>query len=73
MRKQNLNKIWVLTLCCFHNNKVEHDLDLISEELFLNLDSNSEHNKEVNNIRPLLKERKTKADILYFFVFFLHF
>lgn len=54
-------------VCCFHNNEVERDLDL----LFLNLESNSEDNKEINNIRPMLKERKTKEDILFFFVFFL--
>lgn len=58
-------------MCCFHNNKVEHDLDLISEVLYLNLDSNSEDNKEINNICPMLKERKTKEDILFLFVFFL--
>lgn len=58
-------------MCCFHNNKVEHDLDLISEVLYLNLDSNSEDNKEINNILPMLKERKTKEDIMFLFVFFL--
>lgn len=58
-------------MCCFHNNEVEHDLDLISEVLFLNLDSDVEDNKEVNNIRLMLKERKTKEHILFFFVFFL--
>lgn len=58
-------------MCCFHNNEVEHDLDLISEVLFLNLESNSEDNEEINNICPMLKERKTKEDILFFFVFFL--
>lgn len=58
-------------MCCFHNNKVEHDLDLVSEVLFLNLDSTSEDNKEINNIHPMLKERKTKEDIVFFFVFFL--
>lgn len=58
-------------VCCFHNNKVEHDLDLISEVLLLNLDSNSEDNKEINNIHPMLKETNTKEDILFFFVFFL--
>lgn len=50
---------------------MEHDLDLVSEVLFLNLDSNSEDNKEINNIHPMLKEGKTKEDILFFFVFFL--
>lgn len=50
---------------------MEHGLDLVSEVLFLNLDSNSEDNKEINNIHPMLKEGKTKEDILFFFVFFL--
>lgn len=55
-------------MCCFHNNKVEHDLDLISEVLYLNLDSNSEDNKEINNIRPTLKEDKGRHTVLVFFL-----
>lgn len=47
---------------------MEHDLDSVSEVLFLILDSDSEANKKVNNIHPMLKP---KEDIPLFFVSFL--